>query len=116
MGEPVFNRLFVADTCNAMLEGIGVRCPVGELDPVSRQHRMEAIGYGREQMTQALGGGRLRGAWMQRRRGQRRGAVDGHKEASLACCGTPFGDSQGEGSARVSPALLRLGRVSCHLR
>jgi hypothetical protein len=76
--EPVINSPVVADTGQDRCEGIVVLCPVGERATVIGQHGLEAIGHGRAQLTPALGGDRLRGAWMSLRRGARRGAVAGH--------------------------------------
>jgi hypothetical protein len=76
--EPVCNRMCVADTCQDRFEGLLVLFPAGARDPGSGQHGMDAIGHGHDQMTQALGGDRFRGAWMPRRIGALRGAVDSH--------------------------------------
>jgi hypothetical protein len=79
--EPVFNGMFITDTGNDMFEGLLVLFPVGELDTVIGQKGMEAIGHGRDQLTEALCSDRCRGAWMQLRIGELRGAVDGHEQA-----------------------------------
>lgn len=114
--EPVFNGMFITDTCKDMCEGRFVVFPISDLDPVIGQNDMDAIGHGRDQMTEELCGGRFRGAWMQLRIGELRGAVDGHEWAELSCFGPHFGEINVEVSERVPLELVLLGRVSLNPR
>lgn len=51
LGEPVFNGMFITNTCKDMFEDIFVLFPVGELDTVIGQNDMDAIEHGRDKIT-----------------------------------------------------------------
>jgi hypothetical protein len=112
---PVCDGLFVTDAGQAMGEGLCVLVPGGELETVIGQHGREALGHGRDQMTEALGGARFRGAGRQLRIGELRGPVDGHAQAERSVFGPHCGDSAVAVAARVARERLLLGPVSCTL-
>ena len=55
-GQAMVNPIFMADAIKDMVKGIDIALPIGELDAVIGQHRVDLIGYRGYQVPEELSG------------------------------------------------------------
>lgn len=51
LGQPVLDTVFVADTIEDVVEGVFVAGAIGELDAAVREHGVDGVGHGRDQVS-----------------------------------------------------------------
>jgi hypothetical protein len=49
-GQPMVNPSFMTDAIKEMVKGIDIALPIGELDAVIGEHRVDLLGYGSDQV------------------------------------------------------------------
>ena len=84
LGEPMFDLMLAADPIKDVLEGMNMPFVIGELDTIVRQHNVEPVGHGCDQVAQERGGGQFPGLLVQFDVSELGGPVDAHKEVELA--------------------------------
>ena len=110
LGEPVLDAVLGADPIEDMVESVFVAGPVGELDAVAGQHRVDGVGNRRDQVPQELGRDHLARILVEFGIGELGCPVDGHEQTQLAFGCLNFGDVDVEEADRVALELL-LGRL-----
>ncbi len=115
LGQPVLDLMFVADPVEDMMEGVFVVRHIGELDPVIRQHGVDGIRHGSDQIAQELGGDHFAGLPVQFNKGELGCPVDCHEEAQLALGGLHLGNVDVEVAYRVGLELALRFLVAGHL-
>ncbi len=80
LGQPVLNLMLAADPVEDMLEGINVPIMIGELDAIIRQHDVEPVGHGGDEIAQEGCCCHFSGLLMQFHENEFGGAIDGNEE------------------------------------
>jgi hypothetical protein len=48
-GQPMVNTILMTDAIKDMVKGVDIALPIGELDAVIGEHRVDLVGYGSNQ-------------------------------------------------------------------
>ena len=92
LGQPMLDVVFVADPVEDVVERITIAGAVGELDAIVRQHGMDGVRDGFDQIAQELGGRHLACLLMQFDKSELGRSVNRDKEIQLAFGGLHLGD------------------------
>ena len=92
LGEPVLNAMFKANPIKDMLEGEALLLLIGKLNAVVRQHNMNGIGNGSNEITQKLRGQHFTCLRMNFDVDKLAGSINGNKEIELALGRLYFGN------------------------
>lgn len=92
LGQTMLNAVLVTDPVEDVMEGVEIAGPIGELNAVVRQNRMDGIGYSLDQIAQELGCIHLSGFGVKLDEGKLGRSINGHKQIELALSGLDFSD------------------------
>jgi hypothetical protein len=83
-GEPMVDAILMTNAIKNVLKGVDITLPIGELDAVLSQYRMNLLGHGGHQVPEELSRDQFVSFCMPLGIGTRAGSVDGAKEGELA--------------------------------
>ena len=92
LSQPVFDVTFSTNTVEDRLKGMVILCPVGQLNTVIRQYRMNSVGNGRHELAQKLCCLPLSRCPMSLGISELAGSVNRDKQIKLAFIGVSFGN------------------------
>ena len=119
LGEPMLNAIRLTDHVEAHPArpgGVAIAGLLGELDAIIGQDRVDAVGYGFEQMLEELPGRSPVSPVDQLSDRELAGAIDAHEQVELAFGGLHLGDIDVEEADRVTLEELPLGFVALNVR
>lgn len=105
-GQPVLNLMLAADPVEDVLEGINVPIMIGELDAIIRQHDVEPVGHGSDEITQKGCCGHFPGLLVQLHESELGGAVNGNEQVKFAFSRLNLSNINVEVAERVGLELL----------
>jgi hypothetical protein len=105
----------LADAIEDVREGILIALPIGELDTVLGQHRVDLVGHGGDQLTQELCGYCLVSVRMQLGRGKLADTIDGDRQIGFAFFRADLRDVDMEGAEAPWLELFLRRRIACHV-